>query len=106
MKNFIDVQETRQLSTSSPSSSWWNVCQMTDKGAILVRSDGAWSILLGELTLLKSYFYDSQFFRGFYLRSLIESAVPFTITVVYWELENRCRMKCTLFFIKLDIVAS
>lgn len=42
-ENYIDVQEIRQSSTSP---SWWDVCQMTDKGAILVRPDEhiAWRV--------------------------------------------------------------
>ncbi|XP_038892398.1 4-methyl-5-nitrocatechol 5-monooxygenase isoform X2 [Benincasa hispida] len=45
-KNYIDVQEIRQWSTSP---SWWDVCQMTDKGAILVRPDEhiAWRVKSG-----------------------------------------------------------
>lgn len=34
-KNFVDVVEAKK----SPSSSWWDLCQMTEKGAILVRPD-------------------------------------------------------------------
>lgn len=35
-KSFIDVIEAK----SSPTSpSWWDLCQMTDRGAILVRPD-------------------------------------------------------------------
>ncbi|XP_068665587.1 uncharacterized protein [Aristolochia californica] len=34
--NFIDVEEIRR---SEIRSSWWEMCQMTDKGAILVRPD-------------------------------------------------------------------
>lgn len=42
-ENYIDVQEIRQSSTSL---SWWDVCQMTDNGAILVRPDEhiAWRV--------------------------------------------------------------
>ncbi|KAG6764653.1 hypothetical protein POTOM_032133 [Populus tomentosa] len=35
-ENYIDVAEANK---SSNSSSWWSMCQMTDKGAILVRPD-------------------------------------------------------------------
>lgn len=35
-QNFIDVMEVKR---SSNSSSWWSICKMTDKGAILVRPD-------------------------------------------------------------------
>lgn len=35
-KNFIDVVE---IKSSRTSPSWWNLCQMTDRGAILVRPD-------------------------------------------------------------------
>ncbi|KAB5545192.1 hypothetical protein DKX38_013304 [Salix brachista] len=35
-ENFIDVAEAKK---SSNSFSWWSMCQMTDKGAILVRPD-------------------------------------------------------------------
>lgn len=35
-KNFIDVV---QVKTSHKSPSWWDLCRMTDKGAILVRPD-------------------------------------------------------------------
>lgn len=35
-ESYIDVQEIWQSSTSP---SWWDICQMTDKGAILVRPD-------------------------------------------------------------------
>ncbi|XP_057949519.1 uncharacterized protein LOC131144708 [Malania oleifera] len=35
-ENFIDVVEVGGISSSL---SWWNLCQMTDKGAILVRPD-------------------------------------------------------------------
>ncbi|XP_022966729.1 uncharacterized protein LOC111466353 isoform X1 [Cucurbita maxima] len=46
-ENYIDVQEIRQPSTST--ASWWDVCQMTDKGAILVRPDEhvAWRVKSG-----------------------------------------------------------
>ncbi|KAM2330879.1 hypothetical protein ACFX1X_021651 [Malus domestica] len=36
LENYIDVAEVKK---SSNSSSWWDICQMTDKGAILVRPD-------------------------------------------------------------------
>lgn len=41
-KNFIDVTKAMNSSTSSPP--WWDLCQMTIRGAILVRPDGhiAW----------------------------------------------------------------
>ena len=35
-ENYIDVAEAKK---SSNSFSWWSMCQMTDKGAILVRPD-------------------------------------------------------------------
>lgn len=35
-KNYIDVVEVKR---SSDSLSWWRICKMTDKGAILVRPD-------------------------------------------------------------------
>lgn len=35
-KNFIDVVEIKKSPTSP---SWWNLCQMTERGAILVRPD-------------------------------------------------------------------
>lgn len=35
-KNFIDVEEIKK---SPASPSWWNLCQLTDRGAILVRPD-------------------------------------------------------------------
>ncbi|KAA8529739.1 hypothetical protein F0562_034161 [Nyssa sinensis] len=35
-ENYIDVQEVK---CSSNSLSWWDICQMTDRGAILVRPD-------------------------------------------------------------------
>lgn len=39
--NYIDVEEVRR----SPSVSWWDMCQMTSKGVILVRPDDhvAWT---------------------------------------------------------------
>lgn len=49
-ENYIDVVEVKRSSTSP---SWWDICQMTDKGAILVRPDEhiAWrakSIVAGD----------------------------------------------------------
>ncbi|XP_043704193.1 2,4-dichlorophenol 6-monooxygenase-like [Telopea speciosissima] len=39
-KDCIHVEEIRRASPSpSPSPSWWDICQMTDRGAILVRPD-------------------------------------------------------------------
>lgn len=35
-QNYVDVVEVRR---SENSLSWWGICQMTDKGAILVRPD-------------------------------------------------------------------
>lgn len=35
-KNFVDVVEDKSCPTSP---SWWELCQMTQKGAILVRPD-------------------------------------------------------------------
>lgn len=45
-ENYMDVQEIRQSSTSP---SWWDVCRMTDNGAILVRPDEhiAWRVKSG-----------------------------------------------------------
>ncbi|PQP91960.1 uncharacterized protein Pyn_29124 [Prunus yedoensis var. nudiflora] len=45
-ENCIDVVEVK---TSSNPSSWWDLCQMTDKGAILVRPDEhvAWRVKSG-----------------------------------------------------------
>ncbi|KAK1365657.1 2,4-dichlorophenol 6-monooxygenase [Heracleum sosnowskyi] len=45
-ENFIDVVEVKR---SSASSSWWDLCQMTHKGAILVRPDEhiAWRVKSG-----------------------------------------------------------
>ncbi|CAL5395988.1 unnamed protein product [Camellia sinensis] len=42
-ENYIDVVEVKQTSTSL---SWWDICQMTDRGAILVRPDEhiAWRV--------------------------------------------------------------
>lgn len=34
--NYIDIVEVKQ---SLPSPSWWDICQMTSRGAILVRPD-------------------------------------------------------------------
>lgn len=47
-RNYIDVMEVQKSSTSS---SWWDICQMTNKGAILVRPDEhvAWR-LKSEIT--------------------------------------------------------
>ncbi|XP_059657738.1 uncharacterized protein LOC132304189 isoform X1 [Cornus florida] len=52
-ENYIDVKEVKQASTSL---SWWDTCQMTDRGAILVRPDEhiAWranSRVTGDLNL-------------------------------------------------------
>lgn len=45
-ENYIDVVEVKK---SSNPSSWWDLCQMTDKGAILVRPDEhvAWRVKSG-----------------------------------------------------------
>ncbi|KAJ0037565.1 hypothetical protein Pint_23669 [Pistacia integerrima] len=45
-ENYLDVVEVKR---SSDSPSWWNICQMTDKGALLVRPDDhiAWRAKLG-----------------------------------------------------------
>lgn len=45
-ENYIDVLEVKR---SSDSLSWWDICQMTDKGAILVRPDEhiAWRVKSG-----------------------------------------------------------
>lgn len=45
-KNVIDVVEVRHSSTSL---SWWDICQMTYRGAILVRPDEhiAWRVKSG-----------------------------------------------------------
>ncbi|KAM5578291.1 hypothetical protein ABKV19_008545 [Rosa sericea] len=44
--NYMDVMEVKK---SSNASSWWDICQMTDKGAILVRPDEhvAWRLKSG-----------------------------------------------------------
>lgn len=44
-ENYLDVQEVKNPSISS-SSSWWELCRMTDRGAILVRPDEhiAWRV--------------------------------------------------------------
>ncbi|KAF6161362.1 hypothetical protein GIB67_009241 [Kingdonia uniflora] len=41
--NYVDVSEVKKLSTSP---SWWDICHMTDRGAILVRPDEhiAWRV--------------------------------------------------------------
>lgn len=48
-KNFIDVVEIRR---SVASISWWDLCQMTETGAILVRPDEhiAWRSKSGNIT--------------------------------------------------------
>ncbi|PKI77026.1 hypothetical protein CRG98_002529 [Punica granatum] len=48
-ENFIDVQEVKRSLTNSLSSSWWSICQMSDRGAILVRPDEhiAWRVKSG-----------------------------------------------------------
>lgn len=45
-KNFVEVVEVKNLSNSL---SWWDVCQMTERGAILVRPDEhiAWRMKFG-----------------------------------------------------------
>ncbi|KAK4788724.1 hypothetical protein SAY86_020043 [Trapa natans] len=45
-ENFIDIQEVERSPQDSLSSSWWNICQMSDRGAILVRPDEhvAWRV--------------------------------------------------------------
>ncbi|KAG9144608.1 hypothetical protein Leryth_010821 [Lithospermum erythrorhizon] len=47
-KNFVDVVEIRR---SSASISWWDLCQMSETGAILVRPDEhiAWSSKSGNI---------------------------------------------------------
>ncbi|CAK9162014.1 unnamed protein product [Ilex paraguariensis] len=52
-ENYIDVVEVRRSTTSL---SWWDICQMTHRGAILVRPDEhiAWhvkSVVVGDPTL-------------------------------------------------------
>ncbi|GFY99991.1 FAD/NAD(P)-binding oxidoreductase family protein [Actinidia rufa] len=52
-QNYVDVMEVKQKSTSL---SWWKLCQMTDRGAILVRPDEhiAWQVkstVLGDPVL-------------------------------------------------------
>lgn len=44
-ENFIDVQEVER-GPNSLFSSWWSICQMSDRGAILVRPDEhiAWRV--------------------------------------------------------------
>ena len=48
-ENYIDVVEVKR---SSNSLSWWETCQMTDKGAILVRPDEhiAWRVKSGVVS--------------------------------------------------------
>ena len=45
-ESYVDVVEMEMevVKKSSKSWSWWDICKMTDKGAILVRPDGhiAW----------------------------------------------------------------
>ncbi|KAL5760108.1 hypothetical protein ACOSP7_018607 [Xanthoceras sorbifolium] len=45
-ENYIDVMEVKR---SSDSISWWSICQITEKGAILVRPDDhiAWRVKSG-----------------------------------------------------------
>ncbi|KAK3223581.1 hypothetical protein Dsin_010606 [Dipteronia sinensis] len=47
-ENYIDVMEVKR---SSNSLSWWSICNMTDKGAILVRPDDhiAWRVKSGVI---------------------------------------------------------
>lgn len=47
-ENYIDVVEVKELPTSP---SWWDICKMTDKGAILVRPDDhvAWRVKSGRV---------------------------------------------------------
>ncbi|KAF5796408.1 putative FAD-binding domain, FAD/NAD(P)-binding domain superfamily [Helianthus annuus] len=52
-ENYVDVVEVRQPSNSS---SWWDICKMTHRGAILVRPDDhiAWrvkSAVVGDVTV-------------------------------------------------------
>ncbi|KAI7744642.1 hypothetical protein M8C21_001251 [Ambrosia artemisiifolia] len=52
-ENYVDVVEVRQPSNSS---SWWDICKMTHRGAILVRPDDhiAWrvkSAVVGDVTI-------------------------------------------------------
>ena len=50
-KNYIDVMEVKKRSptSSSYSCSWWEMCKMTESGAILVRPDEhiAWRVKSG-----------------------------------------------------------
>lgn len=45
-RNYLDVEEIKR---SSSSASWWEMCEMTDRGAILVRPDEhiAWRVKSG-----------------------------------------------------------
>lgn len=38
-ENFIDVQEVKRSPSDSSYSSWWSICQMSGRGAILARPD-------------------------------------------------------------------
>lgn len=48
-KNYIDVMEVKKRSPTSSSCSWWEMCKMTESGAILVRPDEhiAWRVKSG-----------------------------------------------------------
>ena len=48
-ESYVDVVEVEVKRSSTVKSSWWDMCQMTDKGAILVRPDEhiAWRVKTG-----------------------------------------------------------
>ncbi|XP_034695717.1 2,4-dichlorophenol 6-monooxygenase isoform X1 [Vitis riparia] len=48
-ESYVDVVEVEVKRSSTVKSSWWDMCQMTDKGAILVRPDEhiAWRVKAG-----------------------------------------------------------
>ncbi|XP_075656926.1 uncharacterized protein LOC142627034 isoform X1 [Castanea sativa] len=58
-ENYVDVVEVKRSSTLP---SWWDICQMTDKGAILVRPDehiawrAKWRVVGDPITEMKRVF--------------------------------------------------
>lgn len=48
-ESYVDLVEVEVKRSSTVKSSWWDMCQMTDKGAILVRPDEhiAWRVKTG-----------------------------------------------------------
>ncbi|KAM4109553.1 hypothetical protein ACB094_03G127300 [Castanea mollissima] len=58
-ENYVDVVEVKRSSTSP---SWWDICQMTNKGAILVRPDehiawrAKWRVVGDPITEMKRVF--------------------------------------------------